>query len=187
MRDPEIARIGRRLYAEGLTGGNFGNISFREREGFWIKRTGAYLGEPGILVFVPFSGNVPPDASRESVVHREIYRRTRHRAVLHVHPPYAVAVSMVRDQVVPKDVEGGMMCPRIAVVEGRPGSEELAARVADTLVSATVVLVRGHGTFAGGSTLEEAYLVTSAVEHSCRILHILGELRPEDGRTTPGA
>ncbi|MDI6718818.1 MAG: aldolase [Methanomicrobiales archaeon] len=186
MRDPEIARIGRRLFAEGLTGGNFGNFSVREGKGFWIKRTGAYMDEPGTAVFVPFSGSPPPEASRESVVHRAIYLRTNRRAVLHVHPPYAVAASMVRDLVEPKDVEGGMICPRIAVIEGRAGSEELAERVADALAAAAVVLVRGHGTFSCGSTLEEAYLVTSAVEHSCRILHILGELRPMEKRTAPG-
>jgi L-fuculose-phosphate aldolase len=33
-----------------------------------------------------------------------------------------------------------------------------------------IALARGHGAFAAGKTLEEACLVTSAAEHSCRIL-----------------
>ena len=44
MYSGEFERIGKRLFAEHLVGGNFGNISVRKGdEGFFIKRTGAYL------------------------------------------------------------------------------------------------------------------------------------------------
>ena len=42
MYSGEFERIGKRLFAEHLVGGNFGNISVRAlNEGFFIKRTGA--------------------------------------------------------------------------------------------------------------------------------------------------
>ena len=76
MYSGEFERIGKRLFAEHLVGGNFGNMSVRKGdEGFFIKRTGAYLDVAGALVFVPLQGDAPPDASSEYRVHREVYRR----------------------------------------------------------------------------------------------------------------
>jgi L-fuculose-phosphate aldolase len=65
-----------------------------------------------------------------------------------------------------------MFCPEIKVVCGEPGSQELADAVANALVSSKLVIARGHGTFAAGKTLDEAYLYTSLAEHACRVLAI---------------
>jgi L-fuculose-phosphate aldolase len=173
MYSGEFERIGKRLFAEHLVGGNFGNISVREGdEGFYIKRTGAYLDVPTEPVFVTLTGTVPPEASSEYRVHREVYRKTPHRAIVHAHPPAAVALSLVRDEIRPEDSEGIMFCPVIPVVPGEPGSQEIADTVSDTLVRSKLVIARGHGTFAAGRTLDEAYLYTSLAEHACRILTI---------------
>jgi L-fuculose-phosphate aldolase len=81
--------------------------------------------------------------------------------------------------VFPADCEGRLLCPEIPIVDGEPGSEELARNVAAALTGHTVVMARGHGTFAGGRTLEEAYLHTAAAEHSCRILVLLRQMNGE--------
>jgi L-fuculose-phosphate aldolase len=169
----EFARIGKRLFAEHLVGGNFGNISIRhDPGGFYIKRTGAYLDVAGEPVFVPLEGDVPAGASSEYRVHREVYKKTLHRAIVHAHPPAAVALSLVRDLIVPEDSEGVMFCPKIPVVTGAPGSQEIADNVAVALADRKLVIVRGHGTFTAGKTLDEAYLYTSLCEHACRVLAI---------------
>jgi L-fuculose-phosphate aldolase len=171
MYSGEFERIGKRLFAEHLVGGNFGNISVREGDdGFYIKRSGAYLDVATEPVFVPLAGEVPTGASSEYRVHREVYRKTPHRAIVHAHPPAAVAISLVRDEVRPEDSEGIMFCPVIAVVSGAPGSQEIADTVSDALINAKLVIARGHGTFAAGKTLDEAYLYTSLAEHACRVL-----------------
>ena len=166
----ELARIGRRVLAEGLVSGNFGNASVRAGAGFLIKRTGAYLDDPGPLVPVPFEGDIPPGASHESLVHRTILNLTPHGAILHTHPPYAVILSFDHEEIIPLDPEGALLCPRIPVVTGDPGSQGLGDRLAHALMHGRIAIARGHGTFAAGKTLEEAYLVTSAAEHACRIL-----------------
>jgi L-fuculose-phosphate aldolase len=74
------------------------------------------------------------------------------------------------DVIVPEDSEGEMLCPCIPVVTGAPGTQEVADNVARALVSLKLVIARGHGTFAAGATLTEAYVLTSLAEHSCRIL-----------------
>lgn len=171
MSDSDFERIGRRLFAEHLVGGNFGNMSRREGDrGFLIKRTGAYLDAPGEYVFVPFVGDVPKDASSEYRVHRAVYARTPHLAIVHAHPPFAVAASLVMDSIKPLDSEGEMFCPLIPVIIGDPGSQTLADNVAAALVYSKLVIARGHGTFAAGNTLDEAFQLTSLAEHACKVL-----------------
>jgi len=166
----DLARVGRRAVAEGLVSGNFGNASVRTGDVFLVKRSGAYLDDPGSLVPVPFEGDIPPGASHESLVHRTIFNLTPHGAILHTHPPYAIVLSFDHEEIIPLDPEGALLCPRIPVVTGDPGSQALGDRVAHALLHGKIAIARGHGTFAAGRDLEEAYLVTSAAEHACRIL-----------------
>jgi L-fuculose-phosphate aldolase len=74
------------------------------------------------------------------------------------------------DKIIPEDSEGLMFCPEIPVVTGSPGSQEVADTVSSALMKGKLVIARGHGTFAAGKTLDEAYLLTSLAEHSCRVL-----------------
>ncbi len=168
--DAEFRRIGRRLYDEGLVEACFGNMSVREGPGFYITRTGSFLDSPGDLVYVPAKGEIPPLASSEYRLHREVYRITPHQAIVHAHPPYAVALSLNHERITPVDSGGEMFCPVIPVVTGSPGSMEMARHVAVALRDKRAVIVRGHGTFCGGKSLEEGYIFTSLVEHSCRVL-----------------
>jgi L-fuculose-phosphate aldolase len=173
MYSGEFERIGKRLFAEHLVGGNFGNVSMREGDdGFYIKHTGAYLDVATEPVFVPLVGEVPAGASSEYRVHREVYRKSSHMAIVHAHPPAAVALSLVRDEIRPEDSEGIMFCPLIPVVTGEPGSQDIADTVSNALIRSKLVIARGHGTFAAGKTLDEAYLYTSLAEHACRVLYI---------------
>jgi L-fuculose-phosphate aldolase len=180
MYSGEFGRIGKRLFAEHLVGGNFGNVSVRDgANGFYIKRTGAYLDVAAEPVFVPLAGEVPDGASSEYRVHRQVYTKTGHLAIVHAHPPVAIALSLVRDEIKPEDSEGIMFCPVITVVSGEPGSQELADTVASALVSSKLVIARGHGTFAAGKTLDEAYLYTSLAEHACRVLSVKQAFLPK--------
>lgn len=176
MQDSEFKQIGKRLAAEGLVSANFGNMSIRSRKDFLITRTGSFLDQPGDPVAVPIRGEVPREASSEYRVHRETYIRTKHQAIVHAHPPYAVAMSLVPDELEPRDSEGEMLCPVIPIVSGKPGSEELAHQVAHALAGTELVIARGHGSFAAGKNLEEAYILTSLAEHSSRILWLLSPL-----------
>ena len=173
MYSREFERIGKRLFAEHLVGGNFGNISQRAGDGgFYIKRTGAYLDVATEPILVPFLGDAPKEASTEYRVHREVYNNSRHVAIVHAHPPHAVAASLDSDAIRPVDSEGEMLAPVIPVVCGAPGSQEVADNVAAVLARSNLVIVRGHGTFAAGKTLDEAFVFTSLAEYSCRILSL---------------
>ncbi len=171
MYSGEFERIGKRLFAEHLVGGNFGNLSVRKADGgFYIKRSGAYLDAATEPIIVPSSGEAPQGASSEYRVHREVYRKTPHCAIVHAHPPAAIALSLIVDEIRPEDSEGRMFCPVIPVVTGDPGSQEIADTVSDAMVASNLVIARGHGTFAAAKTLDEAYVYTSLAEHACRVL-----------------
>lgn len=170
MLDKEFERIGHRLFAERLVGGNFGNISLRADDGFYITTNGAYLDTGEMPLHVPLDGPVPDNASSEYRVHREIYETTAHDAIVHAHPPYSIALSFERDLILPLDSEGLMLCPKIPVTDGEPGSIDLALNCAAALKESNIVIARGHGTFAAGKTLDEGFLYTSITEHSCRVL-----------------
>ena len=76
---------------------------------------------------------------------------------MHAHPPYAVAASLVSDEIRPLDSEGIMFCPLIPVIAGVPGTQRLADAVAGMMQHHKLVIAQGHGTFAGGATLDEAF------------------------------
>ncbi|MDR0439231.1 MAG: aldolase [Methanocalculaceae archaeon] len=170
----DFSRIGKRLFTEHLVSGNFGNMSARYTDGYFITHTGSYLdADPAQTVLMPLNGRVTPGASSEWRVHTAIYNATeQHAAVVHAHPVHAVALSLqVEDEILTIDNEGKMLAPSITVVDGAPGTQELANTVAKELHSANVVVARGHGTFAAGKNLDQAYLFTSLAEHCSKILH----------------
>ncbi|HOB18907.1 MAG TPA: aldolase [Candidatus Methanoculleus thermohydrogenotrophicum] len=177
MLDLEFERIGKRLFLEGLVGANFGNMSVRAKAGFYITRSGAYLDDREMPVFVPGDGEAPPEASSEYRVHRAVYRISPHLAIVHAHPVHAVAASLDTDLIRPVDSEGRMLCPEIPVVGGEPGTDEIAQNVSRALRGGHIVIVRGHGTFAAGATLDVAYIYTSIAEYACRVLFLSGRFR----------
>jgi L-fuculose-phosphate aldolase len=175
-----FSSIGQRLMNERLVGGNFGNMSVRMEDGFCITPTGSFLDDISSVVHVPLHGDAPKQASSEYRVHREIYARTDAQALVHAHPSYAVSASLMAcsDQLTPIDSEGKMFAPMIPIVTGEPGTQELAARVCDALMHAQGCIAKGHGTFCIGETLEQAYLVSSLIEHSCAVLIHTGTIQP---------
>lgn len=173
-----MAKFGRKLVESGLISSHFGNISVRVGDKMNITKRGAMLDDISEGSVAEIDLETPKSfdmkASIEAIVHREIYRSTSALAVIHAHPPYAVAESlMVRGKnIKPLDCEGLYFLHEIPIVEGEAGSKQLAECVVGALQDRKGVIVRGHGTFAIGKTLEEAYIVTSMIEHSCKVKYL---------------
>lgn len=113
-----------------------------------------------------------PKASMELPVHLAIYRATSAKAILHAHPPSAVALSLIDEAIVPADSEGGHVLGRVPVIVAANvvASREVAERASALLQAHRAVLVRGHGSFAVGGSLEEALGITTILEASAKIL-----------------
>ena len=172
----EFERIGKRLFTEGLVGANFGNMSVRGEDGFYITRTGCYLDVPCNPVFVPMNGFAPGEASNEYRVHRKVYKRTRHCAIVHAHPPYACAASLLSDEIIPKDSEGELLCPVIPVVRGKPGSDELAHVVAEALMLGKLAIAQRARNLFGRKGSRRSLCVSPRSESMpARVLWLLGQ------------
>jgi L-fuculose-phosphate aldolase len=168
--------VGKALFEEGLNSSHSGNISIRDGRRILITRKGAMLGrlKEGDLVEVKLKGEVGDEqlASSELPAHRAIYLKTSAKAIVHCHPPHAIAISLLMNRMIPVDVEGAYHLKEVPVLVSKQpvGSSELAAEIAALLEYNKVILCRGHGSFAVGSRLEEAYQWSSCLEHSSKIL-----------------
>jgi L-fuculose-phosphate aldolase len=175
----QFQAVGRELFQQGLVSSHSGNLSIRLGDRLHITKRGCMLGsideQDVIETGLTRNDRVTPRASAELKVHRAIYGSTPALAVVHVHPPHAVALSLTENEVVPSDSEGALFLHRVPVLGWRkkvlPG--EIADEIGHALAIHRIVLVHGHGTFAVGQLLEEAYQITSALEQSCHILCIL--------------
>lgn len=175
----EIAKYGRKLIEHGLVESNFGNISIRAGDKMLITRSGAALDEVTensvVEVDIQDTSSMDIIASSETVVHREIYRRTSALAVIHAHCRYSVVESLLTGPagvILPVDSEGQYFLGNIPVVGGGIGSRELAENLANALSRSRGAVVYSHGTFAIGRTLGDAYIVTTQLEHSCKIKYL---------------
>jgi L-fuculose-phosphate aldolase len=183
MIDRETLRvfrdIGRDIYVGGLTSSHGGNMSVRDGDRIVITRRGSMLGRLGDDDLVE-TGIEPCAAdercSREIVVHRAIYAACGARAIVHAHPPHTVARSLAHDTIVPADSEGLYVLGEVPVVEAATtiASAEAAAVLAEALRSIPVAVLRTHGPFATGASLEEAFMHVSVLEASAVILDLLG-------------
>lgn len=180
MIDPKIYEmfrdIGRDLYAGGLISSHGGNLSIRMGDRVVIKRRGAMLGnlKPNDLVETGLEKNDSGVAlaSTELLAHRTIYQETPALAICHCHPRTAIALSLSRDELVPIDNEASYQLKKVPVVteEFPSGTPEMARKVAEVLKNYKIIMLRGHGSFATGQTLDEAFQWTSTLEEACQIM-----------------
>ena len=179
MIDPRIFEmfrdIGRDMFVSNLISSHGGNLSIRLGDRVIIKRRGAMLGnlKPHDLIETGIEKNDSGVAlaSTELLVHRTIYMKTPALAVCHCHPRTAIAFSLSRDELVPLDNEASYLLKKIPVVteEFPSGTPEMANKVAEALVNYKIIMLRGHGSFATGQTLDEAFQWSSTLEESCQI------------------
>lgn len=180
MIDEQVLRqfqeIGRDLYVAGLVSSHGGNLSVRFGDRVIIKRRGAMLGRLREADLIE-TGLEKPDsgvmlASTELVVHRAIYLATPALAIVHAHPRVAIALTLSRDEIVPIDNEGSYLLHKVPVVaaEFASGSAEMVERLPAALQEYKIAMLRGHGCFAIGQTLDEAFQWVSCLEESCQII-----------------
>jgi L-fuculose-phosphate aldolase len=185
--------IGRDTFLSGLVSSHAGNMSVRMGDRIVITRRGSMAGrlQPGDLIETGLFADdaMVTLASSELIVHRAIYQATSALAIVHTHPPHATALSLVEDAIVPVDSEGSYLLHRVPVVSAARtiGSSEVAEVVAPALKDHKVVMLRGHGAFAIGEMLEEAFMLTSSLEFSSRILYLVRGLGGERKEFRKGA
>ena len=174
----EISRFGKKLVISGLTSSRFGNISLLEGDKIFITCTGSMLDELEEALVVEVDIGCPSDqdkiASSETCVHRASYQSTTNQAIIHTHSPYAVALSLLeREEIMPLDSEGMIFLGALPIVEGHFGTDELARAAASALQTRKACIARGHGVFAAGKSLSDAYTAACMAEHSAQVRYLV--------------
>ena len=178
----QFQTVGHDLFAKGLVSSHSGNLSIRLGERMIITRRDSRLGclEEHDLIETGINKNDrnTPLASSELAVHRAIYQQTSASAIVHAHPPHAIALSLTETEIVPNDAEGLSILSRVPVLgwhmQVRPGG--LADIIARALRQCRIAMVHGHGSFAIGQLLEEAHSCTTTLEESCQVICLLKSL-----------
>jgi L-fuculose-phosphate aldolase len=174
--EADLAHTIRRLYERGLVSGVGGNASvlLPSRKEILITPAGYFKGgvAEGDLVRVSLQGKVTGRGrpSSELATHLEAYRvRKDVRAVVHGHPPTAVALVTAGITIPPMTPEHAALIRSLEVVDFALPGERGARAVARQLRKCDLVGIRNHGFFSLGSNLHEAASRLEVLEESAKI------------------
>ena len=184
----ELVRVARLLHEAGYSPGTSGNISARIGDSIIVSPTGARLGTlvaESLSVIDLSGGHVGgPAPTKESIFHAAVYRaRPRDRAIIHLHSPYASALSCLSDlnetDALPAYTPYYVMrVGRLPVVPYfPPGDVGLAAAIEATSAQSRSVLLANHGLLVAGTTLDAAAAAAEEIEQTAR-LHFTIDDRP---------
>ncbi len=179
----QFQRVGRDLFTRGLVASNSGNLSVRLGDRILITRRSCQLGalEENDLVETGLIKNdrAMPMASADLAVHRAIYRLTPAQAIVHAHPPHAIALSLAVDEIVPNCAEGLATVGEVPVLGDNSFVKpvDFITKISASLKEHRAVMLHGHGSYAVGQLLEDAYHGTAMLEESSQVTCLLKSLQ----------
>ncbi len=181
-----ICEVGRRLWLKNFVAATDGNISVRLSDGrFLCTPSGVSKGfmEPGDLIVTDASGEKvsgPGAVTSEFLTHLAAYEeRDDVKAVVHAHPPKAVAASLaglsLAEPVLPELLLtiGGI--PTVAYAT--PATGQGGAAIRGIIRSCDALIIARHGSLTVGKDVFDAYYKLEKIEHASETLlwaHMLG-------------
>ncbi len=175
----DIVRYSHKVQAHGLVAATDGNLSVRLSADRVLITPSSLRKEDMFLeapIVIDMNGN-PVDSDRrpstEHKVHLEAYRqRGDIRAVIHAHPPRAIAFTIAE---APLDT---CVLPEVVVNLGNvpvapyatPSTEDLPASMRDLIRESDALMLARHGSVTVGSDLSEAFKKLEKLEHTAEIL-----------------
>jgi len=174
----EVLATAHQMVADGLAHGAQGNISALDPDSGLIAVTPSALEYAAMqvedIVVVDKSGRVVEGRWRptsETPMHTIFYReRPDVAAVVHTHSPYATTFAIAHEPI-PMVLSEAALCLGGTVPlapYGRPGTEELARTVLQTMQGGASALLANHGLITVGASLKQAYAATIAAEQMAR-------------------
>lgn len=190
----EISQVCKLMWQKDLVAATDGNVSVRlGPERFLVTPSGfskAFVEPEHLLVIGWNAEPVGPrlDANRslrvssEILLHLEAYRRRPDiAAVVHAHPPTAVALSIAGVSlarcVLPEVVMGLGLIPTSAYAT--PASIEGAQVIAGLIESYDAIILKRHGSVTVGKSALDAYFKLEKLEHAAIITRTIRQLGGE--------
>lgn len=173
----ELVSYYRLLRTHGNNDSHSGNASVRQSDTFWVTPTGACADTLQVedLVACAVNGALGEGASLDAPLHQKVYQqRPEAGSVLHSHGPYTVALTLNGKTFTPVDFEGQLYFPEVPVIiiPYEDYVEKAPDAVAQNLATNRIVVVRGHGVYTSGETLNLAYKWTCSLELSAKTAFI---------------
>ena len=176
----DIIKTAVMLHQKNMLAACDGNISYRcDDNTILITPSGKpkFLLDSDDFAIVDMGGGViAGQPSSEMLMHLEVYRqRPDARAVIHAHPPTAIAYSIAHPDA--KEIPGKSFSELILAV-GKlpvvpfqmPGSPAMGTALRPFIRGHKVMVLARHGAISFGDDLIEAYNGMERLEHSCEIL-----------------
>ena len=187
----EIVLVGKLLYEKGLIVATDGNISARlDDTTILITPSGLCKGlmTPDQLITIDLDGRkVGPTTptneslipSSETAMHLEAFKqRPDVMAVVHAHPPHAIALSIVdislADCMLPEAIVFLGLTPTTPYAT--PSSKENAAAIRKVITGHDALVLQRHGSLTVGSSPLNAFYRTETLEQIARITYMLNQL-----------
>ncbi len=173
----DLARTAREIWQRGLGAAGDGNLSVRVSAGRIIATPGScHKGrlEGRDMVAVDLDGRSRGRGrpSSELQLHLAAYRqRPEIRAVIHAHPPMALALNLAGGRVSEVVVSEVIFAfGQVATAPyTTPTTSDVPETLAPYLACYDAILMERHGSITLGTTLEQAFIRLDALEHSARI------------------
>ncbi len=178
----DVVDIAKKIRLSGVSKAG-GNVSAFKDDRIYITPSGIDLldiNESDIVVIESnediVSGKKP---SREWQIHKSVYEsNNNNKFIVHVHSPYATAVSCCRIDIPPFHFMvaafGGdtINCSQYATF----GTKELSENTVKALGNRKACLLANHGAIITGKTAEEVYSLTVELEELCKAYSISNTL-----------
>jgi L-fuculose-phosphate aldolase len=183
----QIVQVMRRTWERGLLAAGDGNASVRlDARRIAITPSGVLKAQlrPEQIVVVDSRGRQLDGKGRatsELAMHLAVYQaRPEVQAVLHAHPPTAIALSIAGVSL------AECVLPEVIVSLGRiptapyatPGTLDVPASIEAVIRDHSALLLERHGALTCGRDLDEAYGRLEVIEHAARITHLARQLGP---------
>ncbi|MEO1705116.1 MAG: aldolase [Pseudomonadota bacterium] len=177
----EMCLLAKSLYDRGLTHGSTGNISARTEDGgLLVSPTGSSFGrlDPARLSRFDagghhISGDKP---TKEMPLHTAFYdTRSQAGAVVHLHTPYAVALSLMPDAnednfLPPLTPYGIMKLGKVKLLPFFvPGDPAMGEAVRGLAGKRSAVMLANHGPVVSGKDVEAACTAIEELEDTARL------------------
>ncbi len=175
----------RRLYDRNLLAAADGNVSIRLAHKIVITPSGRAKGflKAHELAFLSHEGEtLQGQPSGERDMHMVIYNKCPlAQAVVHAHPPHALAWSLARpdlsrlpDECLPEVI---LACGEIPIVSyARPTTKDLGKAIESYLPHHRALILGRHGAVTWGESLDEAVGAMERLEHVALILYLAEKL-----------
>jgi ribulose-5-phosphate 4-epimerase/fuculose-1-phosphate aldolase len=178
-----LVAAARHLARAGLSPGSSGNLSMIAGDRLLVTPTGSSLSRVAEedLAEVALDGTVlRGKPTKELAFHLAVYHnRVSANAVVHLHSPWATAVSCLPDihglaDLPPTTPYRVMRLGAVPLARyATPGSADLGTAVGELASDHGVILLANHGSVVAGDTLDSAVDLAEELETACQLTVVL--------------